>query len=83
MVQYIHMSPKLAKTSTYEPELTLKAAFEELEKITEALEKGDTDLEKSIPQLKRGHELALFLKGKLKDIENQIEEVTVSFSDNE
>lgn len=69
--------------STKSTELTLKEAFEELEKITATLEKGDSDLEKSIPQLKRGHELALILKSKLKDIENQIEEVTVAFDDND
>jgi exodeoxyribonuclease VII small subunit len=81
MVQYMHMSAKPASTTT--DDLTLKQAFEELETITATLEKGDSDLEKSIPQLKRGHELALFLKSKLKDIENQIEEVTVSFEDND
>ena len=59
--------------------LTLTKAFEELEAITQSLEKDDVDLEKGIPQLKRGHELATFLKKRLQDIENEIEEVKVSF----
>lgn len=61
-------------------EPTLKDAFAELEEITESLEKGDIDLEKSIPQLKRGHELATYLKRKLQALENEINEVTVAFN---
>lgn len=60
-------------------ELSIKDAFDELEKITEALEKGDVDLEKSLPQLKRGHELATYLKKKLQKLENEIEEITIGF----
>jgi len=59
--------------------LTLTKAFEELEEIAQSLERDDVDLEKGIPQLKRGHELATFLKKRLQDIENEIEEVKVSF----
>lgn len=68
-------------TKTTEP--SLKEAFDELEKITQALERGDIDLEQSIPQLKRGHELAIFLSQKLKKIEQDIQEVTITFPQTE
>ena len=68
-------------TKTTEP--SLKEAFDELEKITQALERGDIDLEQSIPQLKRGHELATFLSQKLKKIEQDIQEVTATFPQTE
>jgi exodeoxyribonuclease VII small subunit len=77
------MSKKPATQKSTTKELTLKEAFEELESITEALERGDIDLEKSIPQLKRGHELATFLKKKLQTIENDIEEISTSFEDHD
>ncbi len=68
---------------TKHTEPTLKDAFDELEKITQALERGASDLEQSIPQLKKGHELASFLKQKLQKIEHDIQEVTLSFDKND
>lgn len=60
---------------------SLSQAFAELEKITAEFEHGEIDLEKGIPKLKRGLELARYLKTRLKKIENEIEEVTVDFKD--
>ncbi len=80
MVQYTHMSTKQKKTNE---DVSLAQAFKELESITEALEKDDIDLEKGIPKLKRGHELASYLKKRLEAIENEIEEITVSFDEQE
>lgn len=76
------MSPKQPPkqpTKQRKTEQSLSKAFEELESITESLEQDDIDLEKGIPQLKRGHELATFLKKRLQAIENEIEEVKASF----
>lgn len=62
-------------------ELTLGQAFEELKTISSQLERGDIDLEKSIPQLRRSFELAKFIKKRLAEIENEIEEVKSEFKD--
>lgn len=71
---------KKTKTETKD-EKSMTQAFEELEAITEALEKDDVDLEKGIPLLKKGHELASTLKKRLQNIENEIEEVKASFDE--
>lgn len=64
-----------------EKDISLAKAFEELQKITNEFESGDIDLEKSIPKLRRGLELAKFLKKRLSKIENEIEEVKKEFKD--
>lgn len=60
---------------------TLSESFSELEAITAEFERGDVDLEKGIPKFQRGLELARFLKKRLSQLENQIEEVKVQFKD--
>ncbi len=78
MVQLNPQSQIMTKTDN---DVTLGQAFEELEKISSQLERGDIDLEKSIPQLRRSFELAKFIKKRLAEIENEIEEVKSEFKD--
>lgn len=54
---------------------SLATAFEELEKIVAEFEQGDIDLEKGIPRFKKGLELSALLKKRLKELENEIEEI--------
>ncbi len=54
-------------------------AFEELEKITQAFEKGSFDLDDGLKQFERGLELAAVLKKKLSDIENKVEVIKKKF----
>lgn len=60
--------------------MSVAEAFEELEAIAKELETEDVDLEKGIPKLKRGHELAQHVQKKLQVIENEIEEIQAEFS---
>ena len=46
-------------------ELTFKEAIEELERITDALESGELELEKSLALFERGVELIKFCQSKL------------------
>ena len=55
-------------------------AFEELEKITQAFEKGSFDLDDGLKQFERGLELAAVLKKKLSDIENKVEVIKKKFA---
>lgn len=55
-------------------------AFEELEKITQAFEKGSFDLDDGLKQFERGLELAATLKKKLSDIENKVEVIKKKFA---
>lgn len=63
-------------------ELNLNDAFKRLEEITSQIEKDDLDLEKSIPLMKEGLELAKFIKQKLASLENEIEEIKHSMTGN-
>lgn len=56
--------------------LSLQDAFDELEKLTASLERGEGSLETSIPALKRGHELASYIANKLNALELEIKEVS-------
>lgn len=60
-------------------EISIKTAFDELEKITHEFETGDMDLESSIPKFKRGLELAQYLKKKLNEVENEIIEIKAKY----
>ena len=55
---------------------SLQEAFDELEAITQTLERGEGDLENSIPLLKKGHELATYLTEKLNSLEQEITEIS-------
>lgn len=61
------------------PEQTLNSAFAELEKIVSQFEHDEVDLEQSLPQFKRGLELAQFLKQRLGQLENEIKTVKAEF----
>src|SRR5689334_22231499 len=56
-------------------------ALQELEGLTAEFENGEIDLEKGIPKFKRGMELVRFLKKRLNEIENEIEEIKEQFKD--
>jgi exodeoxyribonuclease VII small subunit len=59
-------------------DLSFAKAYDELQKITGEFETGELDLEKSIPKFKRAAVLVKFLKGELKKIESQIEEIDIN-----
>lgn len=61
----------------------LAQAFEELETIAQEFEQGDIDLEKGIPRFKRGLELSSYLKKRLQEIENEIEEIKIAFDNDD
>lgn len=77
----VQLNPQSQTMTKIKDDITLGQAFEELEKISSQLERGDIDLEKSIPQLRRSFELAKFIKKRLAEIENEIEEVKAEFKD--
>jgi len=63
----------MSKKSPQHP--SLNQAFEELENLVKEFEAGEVDLETGIPKFKRGLELAKYLKTRLTEMENQIEEI--------
>lgn len=69
----------MTKTTDEIKNINLTDAFKELEAITSEFESGQVDLEKGIPKFKRGLELAKFLKSRLSQIENEIEEIKDQF----
>ena len=77
--------PKSQNTNQESKEIqpSLSDSFNELEQLVEEFEKGDIDLEKGIPQFKRGLALASMLKKRLQEIENEIHEIKVEFQENE
>jgi exodeoxyribonuclease VII small subunit len=52
-------------------------AYEELQALTQEFESGSLDLELAIPKFKKAAELAKFLKKRLVELENQIEEINL------
>ena len=54
-------------------EPTFKEAIEELEKITDSLESGELELEKSLKLFERGIELIKFCQGKLDSTQTRVE----------
>jgi len=56
-----------------EKEPTFKEAIEELEKITESLESGELELEKSIALFERGVELIKYCQDKLDGAQAKVE----------
>lgn len=64
-------------------DINLNDAFLRLEKITALIEQEDLDLEKSIPLMKEGLELAKYIKQRLTALENEIEEIKTNLSTDE
>lgn len=58
---------------------TFKAAYAELEKIAEAFEADDFDLEAGLKDFERGLELAEFCKKHLNDMEVRVKEIQAKF----
>lgn len=58
-------------------------AFEELEKITEAFEHDQMDLDESLERFERGLELANQLKAKLREVEHKVEVIKKKFAADE
>lgn len=63
--------------------MTIDQAYKELQEIVSEFEKGDIDLEKSIPKFKKGLELSKLLKDKLGALKVEVEEVKGKFQDDE
>jgi exodeoxyribonuclease VII small subunit len=61
--------------------LDFAKSYQELQNITADFEKGDFDLEQAIPKFKRAAELAKLLKAHLKNMEAQIEEISISLEE--
>ncbi len=64
-------------------DINLNDAFLRLEKITALIEQEDLDLERSIPLMKEGLELAKYIKQRLTELENEIEEIKTNLSSDE
>jgi len=56
-----------------EKEPTFKEAIEELERITDSLESGDLELEKSLASFERGVELIRYCQDKLDGAQAKVE----------
>ncbi len=57
--------------------LSFATAYEELKQLTSEFEQEELDLEAAIPKFKRAAELSVFLKKKLTELDNKIEEINV------
>lgn len=56
-------------------------SFEELEGIIEWFEGEEVDLDEGIRKFERGLELAKACKGRLKDVENKVNEIKAKFGE--
>ena len=61
--------------------LTLESAQKNLEKLVRDFEENNVPIEKAPQKFQEAIELANFIKKRLTQIENQIEEIQVSFED--
>ncbi len=61
-------------------EPSMDTAYKHLQQIVKDFESGEVKLEDSVDKFKQGLKLAKFLKGKLNQIENQVEELTQEFN---
>jgi exodeoxyribonuclease VII small subunit len=66
----------MTKTSKFQ----FGKAFEELEKITEAFENDQLDLDEGLEKFERGLALANQLKAKLREVEQKVEVIKKKFS---
>jgi exodeoxyribonuclease VII small subunit len=58
-------------------DMTFEQAIAELERVVEALEKGDVALEESIAHYERGAKLKAHCEAKLKAAEERVEKLTL------
>ncbi len=58
----------------------LNEAFKRLEEITAKIDDESIDLEQSIPLMKEGLELSKYIKERLTQLENEIEEIKSGYS---
>lgn len=68
--------PKKSKTPK-----SFKAAYEELQQITDEFSQEEIDLETSIPKYKRAVTLSKFLKKRLNKLETEIEEISLDIKE--
>jgi exodeoxyribonuclease VII small subunit len=71
----------MATKKTDEKEIDFGKAFDELEGIIEWFEGDKVDLDKGIEKFERGLELAKACKGRLKEVENKVNEIKVKFGE--
>jgi len=62
-------------------QLPLSKAFAELEQIAKEFEEQEIDLDNAIPKYKRAVELAIYVKERLSEVTNQIEEISASLNE--
>lgn len=60
---------------------TFAEAYQELEKITQAFEAGEVELEDGIEKFKEAAKLAAFLKKRLNELKSEIDEVALKMID--
>lgn len=61
--------------------INLTQSFKKLEEIVGEFEKGEVDLQESMPKYRKGLELARAIKKELTKIENEIVEIKEEFKD--
>ena len=61
----------------------LNEAFKRLEEITAKIDDESIDLEQSIPLMKEGLELSKYIKERLTQLENEIEEIKSGYTSEE
>ena len=71
-------SPKQKQTKE---EKSFSAKFDQLQTIVTEVEQDDADVEKSIPKFRHAMELARELLRRLKDMENEVQEIRKDFTD--
>jgi len=67
------------KKTKVKKELSLKEALSRLRAINKEFEEETVDIEKGMRRLKEGLKLARFLKKRLTEIENEIQEIKEEF----
>ncbi len=68
---------------TQSKQKNLNEAFKRLEEITAKIDDESIDLEQSIPLMKEGLELSKYIKERLTQLENEIEEIKSGYSTEE
>ena len=83
MQQWTRQTHNMAtKKTTKTTKQDFAKAFSELEQITEWFEGDDVDLEEGLKQFEKGMKLAKMCKERLAQVENAIEEIKETFTDN-
>lgn len=66
----------MANEKKADPPVSFEAALKRLEEIVEAMESGETDLDKMIGSFEEGQRLVALCNGKLNEVSKKIEKLT-------